>query len=337
MKDCVKQRLSHYRKHFFNMKLRILYHGNCFDGAASAAIFAKFYRAKINESATLEFLPMMHRAGNLFDKDALQGDENAIVDFKFCADERLTWWFDHHESAFLTPEDESYYRQRNSPTHFLDTSSKSCAEFIARIVAEKYDFRDESLTDLIAWAHTIDGAFYDSATQSVELKEPALQLMQVIEATKDEKFIEQIIFALMTNTLEEVATSEAVQARFKPIYAEHLKTLETMRRKGNYEKGVTSFDLTDEEIEGFNKFIPYYIYDGATYTVALTRGTKRVKISVGSNPWAKIPRTHNIAKICERYGGGGHAVVGAVSLAPGEIEKGRQIMHEIIDELQSAG
>jgi len=55
---------------------------------------------------------------------------------------------------------------------------------------------------------------------------------------------------------------------------------------------------------------------------------------VGSNPWAPRPRTKNIAEICERYGGGGHAVVGAVSLAPGEVELGRRYMKEIIEELQ---
>jgi hypothetical protein len=32
------------------------------------------------------------------------GDENAIVDFKY-SDPRVTRWFDHHQSAFLTPED----------------------------------------------------------------------------------------------------------------------------------------------------------------------------------------------------------------------------------------
>ena len=57
--------------------------------------------------------------------------------------------------------------------------------------------------------------------------------------------------------------------------------------------------------------------------MALTRGSQRTKISVGSNPWAPRPRTHNIAKICERYGGGGHAVVGAISLKPEEVELGR--------------
>ena len=35
------------------MKLRILYHGNCFDGVSSAAFFTKFYRTKFNENAEI--------------------------------------------------------------------------------------------------------------------------------------------------------------------------------------------------------------------------------------------------------------------------------------------
>jgi c-di-AMP phosphodiesterase-like protein len=98
---------------------------------------------------------------------------------------------------------------------------------------------------------------------------------------------------------------------------------------------VVHFDLVDEGYEGFNKFIPYYLHPEATYSVALTRGAQRTKISVGSNPWAPVPRTHNIAKICERYGGGGHAVVGAVSFKPEEVEEARQAVREIVAELSS--
>jgi nanoRNase/pAp phosphatase (c-di-AMP/oligoRNAs hydrolase) len=56
---------------------------------------------------------------------------------------------------------------------------------------------------------------------------------------------------------------------------------------------------------------------------------------VGSNPWAKVPRTHDISKICERYGGGGHPVVGAVSVPRNELDRARQIAREIITELQT--
>jgi len=113
----------------------------------------------------------------------------------------------------------------------------------------------------------------------------------------------------------------------------HLETLAAVKRKAIYRDGVVQFDLVDEGYEGFNKFIPYYLFPEATYTVALTRAPQRTKISVGSNPWAPRPRTHNIATICERYGGGGHAVVGAISFGTDEVERGREVLKEIVEEL----
>ena len=316
------------------MKLRILYHGNCFDGASSAAIFTKFYKARINSGAEVSYTPTMHRAGNAFDREQFDGDENAIVDFKYCADERLTWWFDHHQSAFLTPEDEQHFEAETSGKKFLDTESKSCAEFIARIAKEKYDFEDPDLAELIEWAHIIDGALYESPAQCVELRSAALKLMQVIEGEKDPKFVEKIIRMMTERSLDEIVESEEIQEKLKPILEEHWKTVEVIRERAKYERGVVRFDLTGTGIEGYNKFIPYYFYPETTYNVALSQSSFRTKISVGSNPWAPRPRRHNIAEICERYGGGGHAVVGAVSLRPEDLELGKKYMREIIEELQ---
>ena len=315
------------------MNLRLLYHGHCFDGVASAATFTRFYKERIHQEAEVEYSGLLHRPGNLFDEGMFDGDENAIVDFKYSSSPHLTWWFDHHESAFLTAQDEAHFRAEGSPKKFLDTASKSCTEFIARIARERFGFDDQPLKDLIHWAHIIDGALYDSPAQCVELKEPALQLMQVIEADPDEAFIEQLIRDLTARPLDEVARSTEVQQRFRPILEQHHQTVELIRRKASFISGVVQFDLVDEGHEGFNKFIPYYLFPEATYTVALTRGPERTKISVGSNPWAPRPRTHNIAKICERYGGGGHAVVGAVSLKPDAVEEGRTFMREIVAEL----
>ena len=320
----------------FQMKLRVLYHGHCFDGVASAATFTRFYHEQINSSADVGYGSLFHRPNNLlFDQEMFDGDENAIVDFKYSPSEKLTWWFDHHQSAFLTPEDEAHFRADKSGKKFLDPSRKSCTEFIADVAHTKFGFDPEPLRDLIHWAHIIDGALYESPAQCVELKEPALQLMQVIEADADEAFIEQIIRDLTQKSLHEVATSAEVRARFQPILQLHRETLEAIKRKAVYENGVVQFDLVDDGYEGFNKFIPYYLFPEATYTVALTRAPQRTKISVGSNPWSPRPRTHNIATICERYGGGGHAVVGAISFAPDEVEKGRAVLREIVAELQS--
>ena len=44
----------------------------------------------------------------------------------------------------------------------------------------------------------------------------------------------------------------------------------------------------------------------------------------------------NLAVICERYGGGGHARVGAISFPPDQLEKARQAAQEIVAELRAS-
>ena len=267
------------------MKLRVLYHGHCFDCVASAATFTRFYQERIHPGAEVQYAGLLHRPGNLlFEGNMFDGDENAIVDFKYSPSEKLTWWFDHHQSAFLTAEDEAHFRTDNSGKKFLDPNRKSCTEFIADVTREKFDFNDEPLRELVHWAHIIDGALYESAAQCVEFKEPPLQLMQVIEADPDESFVEQIIRDLTRLSLNDVATSAEVGARFQPILKQHLETVEAIRRKTVCKDDVVQFDLIDEGYEGFNKFIPYYLFPAATSSEALTRAPQRTKISVGSNP-----------------------------------------------------
>jgi nanoRNase/pAp phosphatase (c-di-AMP/oligoRNAs hydrolase) len=45
----------------------------------------------------------------------------------------------------------------------------------------------------------------------------------------------------------------------------------------------------------------------------------------------------NLAAICERYGGGGHARVGAISFPPDQEEKARVAAAEIVAELRKTG
>ena len=96
------------------------------------------------------------------------------------------------------------------------------------------------------------------------------------------------------------------------------------------------YDITDRVTEGISKFIPYYYYPEATYTVGLMRSSFRTKISVGTIPWTTKSGDElvNLAKICERFGGGGHARVGAISFGAGEVERGRGVAMGIVEELR---
>ncbi len=318
------------------MKIKICYHGNCFDGVSSAAVFGRFYREKVNPTCEQAYQPMMHRAGALFDEDEFDGDENAIVDFKYSPSEKLTWWFDHHKSAFLTPEDEAHFRAYTGGKKFLDADYKSCTKFIADTVEKKFGFDQSPMSELVQWANIIDAAAYKNAAEPVEMTAPAFKLALVIECDRDQALAQKIITDLQTRSMSEVAASDYVAERIDPLYQRHLKAIEIIKAEARMRGPAVCFDISAYgNMEGYSKFIPYYLHPGATYSVGVSLSPFRSKISVGSNPWAPIPRTHDLAKICERYGGGGHAVVAAISLAPESIDEARKIAEDIVQELQS--
>ena len=107
------------------------------------------------------------------------------------------------------------------------------------------------------------------------------------------------------------------------------------RDRAKSENGVISFDLIDVNLDGYNKFIPYYLFPESTYTVSVSTQSFRTKVSVGSNPWAPQPPHHNLATICERYGGGGHPKVGAISFEVGAVDEARKVAAEIERELSN--
>ena len=317
------------------MRVRVLYHDHCFDGAASAAFFTRFMQGAFYPAAEFAYTGMAHKASQLFEDSLFDGDVNAIVDFKYSSDPRLTWWFDHHQSAFLTPEDAENFRQDHSGRKLYDPSYKSCTAFICAVASQRFGFSAPDLNQLVSWANIIDGAQYADAKTAVELGAPAMKLTLVIEGTKGSGIVQKVIGWMQHRTLEEIACEPEIQALFKPLHERHLKSVDLIGGRARQDNGVVFFDLTGYDLEGYNKFIPYYLFPDCTYTVSVSPSSFRTKISVGSNPWAHDEPKHNLASICERYGGGGPARVGAISFEPGALEKARAVAAEIVEELKA--
>jgi hypothetical protein len=317
------------------VRLRVLYHGNCFDGCSSAGVFTRFYRERIGKAPVdVAYRPLEHKGeGQAFPPDAFDGDENACVDFRYSQDPRLTWWFDHHASAFQSPGDEAHFRADATGRKFYDPTAKSCTKFLATTVTSKFGFDPAPLKELIDWAEIIDGALFPDAKMAVELKEPALRLMTFIENNREPALADRFIGDLISRPLAAIAADPYVAGPLGPLLEQHQKNIEAIRAAAHLEGGVVFFDVADQPVGAFNKFIAYYLFPHARYSVGLTSGARN-KISVGSNPWSKTPRTHEINKICERYGGGGHPVVGAISIPRNDLERARKITREIIEELQ---
>ncbi len=317
------------------MRVRILYHDHCFDGAASAAFFSRFLESKFYPGATFEYTGLAHKADQLFEPELFDGDVNAIVDFKYATDPHLTWWFDHHQSAFLTPEDAEHFRHDTSGRKMYDPNFRSCTKYIATVAHDRFGFDAPDLADLVKWADIIDGAQYNSAQEAVALGEPAMRLTLVIEGSQGSATVQKIIRMMRHQALAEIETDPEIAAIYKPLYERHLRSIEIIRQRAACREGVVFFDLVEDGLEGYNKFIPYHLFPESVYTVSVSTSSFRTKVSVGSNPWAKEPLKHNLATICERYGGGGHAKVGAISFPIGAIEDARKAAAEISAELRS--
>jgi hypothetical protein len=318
------------------LKVRVFFHDKCFDGASSAALFSRFYRERIRSDVEFVFTGLLHRAGALFDEKQFDGDENAIVDFKYCSSPKITWWFDHHESAFLTPEDAAHFERDQSSKKFYDPDFKSCTSFIAMIAEQRFGFNPAPVAELVHWTDIIDGALYKSAQEAVEMKAPAMKLTMVIESAKDSDFVPRLIPLLATKSLEEIIAHPLVAEPLPPLLQRHERSMSILKDRIDCTDGTIFFDVTDLDLEGYNKFVPYYLHPESIYSVGLSKSSFRVKVSVGSNPWAPIPPTVNLARICERYGGGGHARVGAISFDVTQHEAAVKASREIVAELRAS-
>jgi hypothetical protein len=317
------------------LQVRIFYHDKCFDGACSAALFSRFYKERIRSEVEYEYSGLLHRAGALFDENKFDGDENAIVDFKYSSSPRITWWFDHHQSAFLSPADAAHFEQDQSNQKFYDPDFKSCTSFIAMIAEQRFGFDPHPVAELVRWADIVDGAMYDDAKSAVEMEAPAMKLTMAIEASTEHDFVKRLIRLLAYRPLAEILEEPFVAAVLPPLLERHHASIDVLRQRSKEKDGTIFFDITDLDLEGYNKFIPYYLHPDSVYSIGVSKSSFRVKVSVGSNPWSKREPTVNLAKVCERYGGGGHARVGAISFDVTQSDAAHKAALEIVEELRA--
>src|SRR5512146_2218413 len=239
------------------MQLKVLYHGNCFDGCASAALFARYFVER--EGGRLDavrFVPLHHGPGDVFPRDAFDADVNACVDFRFSPSPALHWWFDHHASAFPSPADRAAFERDASGQKFWDPTAPSCTGFAARVLAERFGWRADDLA----------AARFPSAAMAVRLEEPALRIMTLLEATKDPSIPTRIIEAMQHRPLAEIAREPWVAGPLGPILERHRGAIDVVRRRAEIRDGVVTVDLADTGIEGANKFISYDLFPDARYT-----------------------------------------------------------------------
>lgn len=316
--------------------LKIFFHDACFDGTTSAALFGAFYREAIDRDAVLRPVGMIHKDGDPFEGIPFDADDHACVDFRFSANPKLTWWFDHHPTAFQPPELREVFEREHRPTWFFDPRSPSCAGLIARSLQVGWGWRPPPhLSEAVQWADTIDAARFATAEAAVALRHPAQRLAAWLAHGRSGLDTARYVELLSRCSLAEVAARPEIAPQLATVEAERARELEAVKRLGVWVGDVVVFDRFAEIGARSPGFLGYLLFPTALYTVAGTRTPASIKISVGVNPWTSQPRRHDIGALCARYGGGGHAVVGGITLRGDELPRARATLTAIVRELAS--
>ncbi|HEX6275823.1 MAG TPA: hypothetical protein VFZ53_22430 [Polyangiaceae bacterium] len=324
------------------MKLVVASHGHCFDGLASAVLFTRLAESlgRKQGGAPLEATYRACGYGNgqqRADDQLLTGTENAILDYRYHPSENLTWYFDHHRTAFASDADRAHFEaRRDTGRFFFDAACSSCTKLIAEVSRERFGVESPDLDELVAWADRIDAARFESAAEAVDRSDPVMRLVSVVEHYGDDAFLQRFVPELSKRSLGDVARSPEIVQRYRPLGKKHDRFVERVRQSSLLQGRVVFVDLTAEVLESVGKFVTYALYPNSVYSVIVGLLKSGPKISVGYNPWSGRSLDADISSICARYGGGGHPVVGGIAFGTAELERARTVAREIAEELAGA-
>jgi len=312
-------------------------HGHCFDGLASAVVLRRLVEP---EHPGHDFEIHACGYGHKQEKPSpamLSGAGNAIVDFRYEPIDSLTHYFDHHRTAFGDAAALRHFEERASrdPTRFVfDGARSSCTKLLADVAVDVHGIDLDGLGDLISWADRIDSASFGSAEEATDKDEPVLRLAAVIEQFGDTQFLGRAAEVLREGDLASLCSQRFVLDAYKIIGPRQDDFIARVRAKGVQIGRVAFADLADQSVTAMTKFVQYKLWPTATYSVMVTSMASGVRIAIGHNPWSKRDLDVDISRICARYGGGGHPMVGGIGFSKEDLERARQVAQEIVLELQ---
>ena len=269
-----------------SMRVRVLYHDHCFDGAASAAIFSRFIHGSFHPDAVFEYTGMAHRASQFSRTACSTATRTPSSTSSTQVTPKLTWWFDHHQSAFLTPEDARHFQAGIRPTKCTIRRSNRAPISSAPWPGRNGDSRRR------IWTTWCTGQYYRWRAVSRPQNGRGTGRARH-EADAGHRGLERLRY----RTADHPATCSACpwgrsSSNPKSRLSISRSTSATSARssifvdRASESGGVITFDLTGYDLEGYNKFIPYYSIRKASTPWQSARPSFRTKISVGSNPWS---------------------------------------------------
>jgi hypothetical protein len=295
-----------------------IYFHNDFDGRASAAVMLAFFSSR--GDTVSRFLPVDYTIKSRWTKEDFfkkrntagrGGNPAVVVDFLYHP--KAAFWFDHHETTFKLPSWEKRFKP--DKFHQLNPSYPSCCHLVLDSLIKGFGFKTPAhIRELARWLDVVDGALYKNSRQTIEMKEPALQINEFIERYKGANSLSWLIKLLATRSLASVARDARVTRAISSIRKKRESDLLLYRRSLRRNGKTVHIDLVPYPGREL-RFAPFYLYPDITYALALKRKSHgMVHIGVSSNPWRRRACRLHIGELLKRYGGGGHRYVGGVEV-----------------------
>ena len=262
------------------MRILVATHGNCLDGLASAALFTHLIRHLEPSASEIDYRTCIYGPKPVpFGPDLLDGQINAILDYRFYRGPELNWYFDHHATAFSTPEDEAGFNsRRGSGQFYFDSKSASCAGLIGRVTKERFGLSLGHLDALVDFADTVDSARYGSASEALDRSSSKSKFLAVVEHYGNDEFFKTITERLLELSISDVVELPEISQAYAGIARQQQDFLEHVRQCSDDRGAVVVTDITDREHATFAKFASYLLYPQSTYSVLLGRIPGALKI-----------------------------------------------------------
>lgn len=287
--------------------LSILFHDD-FDGAASAALLMALlvnYGFELGfdfkavdygtEALGWERQPYPGILGPDFEGDF------AVVDFQY--HRGALHFFDHHPTAFRTPEDRAHFDARAGDPAFVRwLPTPSCAQLIFdEMPPEGQDF----FRPVCEAANLIDQARYPTADDYFQARRPEIGISHAFHAlTPAEKT--RVIAHLAKADLEAART--AVQDKVGAAVADSLAALDAVQEHCELRGSVVIQDSVRPGL-GMVRFAPFYYHPESRYALTIYPRGADVGVALGKNPWVDFDpllEGVHLGQIAARVGGGGH-------------------------------
>ena len=286
-------------------------HGRCFDGLASAIVFTEFAEQQ-QTRATFEYVACGY--GSQKREPKWCNEENAVLDYRYFPSDRLTYYFDHHPTAFVSEADQAHFHRRAQaePGRFVwNQEVGSCTQMMA------HHFQSEGtelggLAELIEWAHRIDTASFSSAEEATDLSHPVMRLGAVVAHYGDSHFYSRAIEAHKREGLLGLCNRDFVLEAYRALAPKWSKYARAVSQHGRLRARVVHVELSFPAAPVVLKFAQYQAFPQAVYSLLSTSRPEGIYLSVGHNPWSEVPCCLDIGALCRSYGGGGHRYVGGI-------------------------